>query len=319
MKGGKQPHGFTILEVTIFLAISGLLFASAMVLMNGKQDKTEFSTGIGQFVSQLQTILSNVTSGYYNIGEQNYSCSTSIINRPDIVPATIGTAPLGTNVGCVFVGDVIQFGVPGPSAANQEYIVYPMIGSQFFTSPSGDTIQATSLTQALPVALYPETGLDTGVNGTQTNVLPYGLTVNYPGASGSTTMTYTDSSVNHDMPVTTGAIGLFTTFNGYNSTAGTDSNNLESGSQSIDLVPIPGSSLEEPQTTLVPQIDSITNGTGNVINGSPRTTPTVSNPDGGVQICINSGTNNESGLINIGGSNSSTAVTLTLFSSPGCL
>jgi prepilin-type N-terminal cleavage/methylation domain-containing protein len=42
-------RGFTIIEVMIVLAVSGLILASAAALFSGKQSRTEFAVAANQF------------------------------------------------------------------------------------------------------------------------------------------------------------------------------------------------------------------------------------------------------------------------------
>jgi Tfp pilus assembly protein PilE len=303
MKGGKQLRGFTIIEVMIFLAVSGIIFFSAMTLMSGSQDKTEFSTAISQLTSQLQSIVGNVANGYY-LSQQNFTCSANSGGGSPSLSFTLAsnTNGRGTNVGCTFIGEVIQFN-PLPVSSNQEYIVYPVIGNQYYpptNSPGPNNADVDNLTQAAPVSMYDSATDNPSVAATinseidTTQVLPYGITIHPSG------MSYTDSSITSNI----GAIGLFTTFN---------------GSQSVQVIPIPGSQPGQYQSTMINEIDSLKNGSGNVITGVSGSNNTVSDPDGGVQICFDSGTDNESGLITIGGINSPTAVTLQKFSQKGCI
>jgi type II secretory pathway pseudopilin PulG len=318
MKGGKQPRGFTVIEIMIFLAVSGVIFISAMTLMSGSQDKTEFSTAISQLTSKLQSIVGNVANGYY-LSQQDFTCVANPGGGSPSLSFTLTSTgtPRGTSVGCTFIGEVIQFN-PLPISANQEYIVYPVVGNQFYpptNSPGPNNNDVDNLTQAAPVALYdttdpPVTASTINSEIDTTQILPYGITVHPSG------MGYFDSSIvidpsnkchiNIDLECI-GAIGFFTTFN---------------GSQSVQVIPIPGSELGQDQLKLVKYINRLENGSGNFIAlnpGADTVKDTVSNPDSGVQICFDSGTDNQSGLITIGGINSPTAVTLQKFSQKGCI
>ncbi|HUD07761.1 MAG TPA: type II secretion system protein [Candidatus Saccharimonadales bacterium] len=319
MKGGRQPHGFTIIEIMIFLAVSGIIFFSAMTLMSGSQNKTEFSTAIAQITSQLQSVVGNVANGYY-LSQQNFTCLANPdggSGSPSLSFTSTSTGPSrGTNVGCTFIGEVIQFDPLLPGLSYQEYVVYPVVGNQYYpptNSPGPTNANVDNLTQAAPVAMYDSTDdpvkastINSEIDTTQ--VLLYGITI-HPNGIG-----YVDSSIvinsSNSCPIKAvnleciGAIGFFTTF---------------SGSQSAQIIPIPGSKPGQDQSTMVKEINSLKNGLGNVITGIADSDDTVSNPDGGVRICFDSGTSNQSGLITIGGINSPTAVTLQKFSQKGCI
>jgi type II secretory pathway pseudopilin PulG len=297
MKGGKQPHGFTIVEVMIFLAISSVIFVGALDLLGGKQNQTAFSTSVSQVTSQLQSIIGNVADGFYN-SSQNFKCTPSA-SGPSVKNVGGGNLALGTNLGCVFIGEVVQFYTNSGAANTQDYVVYPVVGNQYDESLSLDPpVQATNLTQAIPLALY--TAGSSNVDESQTTPLPYGIVVHNNG------LTYTDDKVNSDQPNPIGSIGFFTTFNGY--TSGSNTSTLQSGSQSVQLIPIPGSHLSDSKAAAAGEIDSL----GGEVNSL------ITDPSGGVGICLDSGTNGQSALITIGGANSPTSVVLTHFSQKGC-
>ena len=301
MKGGKQPQGFTIVEVMIFLAISSVMFVAAINLLGGKQAKTAFSTSIAQLTSQLQSVIGNVANGYY-INGQNFTCTpgSSSGSRPIIALAT-GTSSRGTNLGCIFVGEVVQF-YKNTSTNIQDYVVYPTVGNQYIEPVLSTPVAATSLQQSPPLALYPYG--KSSVDESQTTQLPYGITV--------------DSAVwiDNGQSNSTGAasIGFFTTFNG----SGGGMYGLGSGSQSVQVVPIPGSFLNESQAAAVQRVDSLSEDSSGNITVSGSSSTSTSDPNGGIKICFDSGTDNESGLITIGGLNSPTSVSLVHFSKKGC-
>src|SRR5579863_8935858 len=105
MFGGKQPQGFTIIEVIIFLGVSGLLFLSVLGLINNEQNKTEFFQGIHEFFSEMQDLSNNVQIGYYT-NSNDFSCSVSGAGAPVM---SSGPNSQGANYGCTFIGRVIQF------------------------------------------------------------------------------------------------------------------------------------------------------------------------------------------------------------------
>lgn len=99
----SQVAGYTIVETMIFLAVSGFLFASAMLLVGGQQKNTEFTTTVRDFDSKLQSVINNVSNGYYNnTGSTSCTVSGGVIT----VTANGGTA--GTNQDCTFVGQYIS-------------------------------------------------------------------------------------------------------------------------------------------------------------------------------------------------------------------
>src|SRR3989344_9197220 len=101
-----DPKGYTIVETMIFLAVSGALFLSAMLLINGQQRKTEFTTSVRDFDSKLQSVMGNVASGYYN-NAGTISC-TATSTGPLISPGT----SQGQSEGCTYIGQYIELPVP---------------------------------------------------------------------------------------------------------------------------------------------------------------------------------------------------------------
>jgi len=79
-------------------------------------------------------------------------------------------------------------------------------------------------------------------------------------------------------------VGFFSSLGSYDA-AGT---NLVSGAQTVDLVPIPASALNQDAAIAAAQIDTID-------------TSTPINPAGGVIICFESGGTDQYGIITVGG------------------
>jgi prepilin-type N-terminal cleavage/methylation domain-containing protein len=105
MNGGKRPLGYTIIEVMIVLAVSGVMFVIAATFISGKQATTAFTAGVNEMSSQLQDLIDQVQRGKYS--DIPLFCQ----------PGTPVTFPSGTtkqqgeNEGCVFLGKVIHFNV----------------------------------------------------------------------------------------------------------------------------------------------------------------------------------------------------------------
>ena|SRR5476651_379650 len=52
-----SQYGFTIVEVLIVLAVTGILFASTLSLMSGRQNRAEFTQAINNIKSQIIKLL----------------------------------------------------------------------------------------------------------------------------------------------------------------------------------------------------------------------------------------------------------------------
>lgn len=61
----KAMRGYTIVEVMIFVVVSGGLLLSVLGLISGQQQKTRFKTGVYDFESTIQDLVNDVETGYY--------------------------------------------------------------------------------------------------------------------------------------------------------------------------------------------------------------------------------------------------------------
>lgn len=55
--------GFTIVETMIVLAVSGVLFISMVGVIQGQQNKIQFKNSMTDVVSQVQSIIGQVSTG----------------------------------------------------------------------------------------------------------------------------------------------------------------------------------------------------------------------------------------------------------------
>lgn len=311
--GGRQPHGFTIIEVMIFLAVSGIILVSALTLLNNKQGKTAFFASMKNIVSQLNTDISYVSNGYYRL-PGGVQCTVSNVDSPSARPSiSAGASAVGTNFGCTYIGMVLQFD-PAITNGQYQFISYPIVGLQYQQGNPSIGV-ATSISEAAPVAMYPSTY--STYDGTSTDPLPYGISVCTSGCaiSSNNGITWSDSSFMGGATQTAGAVGFITTFNSYTNANNT---NLNTGSQHIQLVPIPGSTLGSSQSNIATLINNLTNNGTNTQTSNGTTYYGVEDPSSGIDICFNSGTSHESAFVTIGGSNSSQLVTMQEFSKLGC-
>lgn len=103
MMGGKLPRGFTIFEVMIVLAISGLLFFLAINTVTGAQSKAEFTQAVRDVETQLTDVANDVSNGYFP--SNNGKCDVAG-GFPRFVA---GTVQQGANDKCIFIGKAVQF------------------------------------------------------------------------------------------------------------------------------------------------------------------------------------------------------------------
>lgn len=285
MNGGENRKpwlaGYTIIEVLIFLAISGFMFVVAAIFINGKQANAEFQQGINDANTQIRTVMNDVVNGFYP-SNNDFECTvTGLTTAPRF--DKLVTHGQGSNLGCTFIGKVIQFGVKGTGDASSGwsgYNVYTVAARQY---ASGSTTQLPqNFAQALPKA-----AVENGVDLTDVKSFHWGLAV-------TKVCVLPDSGCDHSgTPASSSnadAIGFFGSFGNFGS--GTA---LQSGSQSVNVVLIPGTSYlvgsgnGKDETTAVASINS----------GLPTSSPLAA-PN--ILICFE-GTNSKTASITIGGTN----------------
>ncbi|HSW37396.1 MAG TPA: hypothetical protein VLG37_03455 [Candidatus Saccharimonadales bacterium] len=149
--GNKKAVGYTIVEVMIFLAISGVMFLIAALFINGKQASTQFTQGVNDLASQLQATIQEVSNGRFPaLSSLSCTVSSGILT----IKSTTGLGQ-GTNSDCVFLGKVMHFSLAGNA---KKYEVIPVAGQRL--DASGNPV--TSLANAAPTAMYDP--LDPGLN-----------------------------------------------------------------------------------------------------------------------------------------------------------
>lgn len=209
MRRGGDSRGYTIVEVLIFMAISGFMFVVASVFINGKQAKAEFGQGMNSLNSNIRQIINDVGNGYFPQSNQ-YSCTAG--SSGDISFSS-STSEQGTNQGCAFLGKVVQF--RAQNTDGKGYVVYTVAGRQFKTTVA-DSLTPINFAEAKPAAVY-----DTahGVDLTDSGSIEWGLQVT--------------KVLNGTNPIA--GVGFFKTFGKYD-----DGGTLSSGSQQTIVVPIVG-------------------------------------------------------------------------------
>ncbi len=113
MLGGKNKQlsrGYTIVEVMIVLAVSGMMFVIAANFINGKQQAASFTQGTNELASRIQGLMSDVTDGHYSDVPLGCSVGVSSLSFPAL------TQDQGTNQECTFLGKVMHFSLGGDRA-----------------------------------------------------------------------------------------------------------------------------------------------------------------------------------------------------------
>jgi prepilin-type N-terminal cleavage/methylation domain-containing protein len=278
----KDSAGFTIVEVMIVLAVSGFMFVAAVLLINGRQGRTQFVTAINSLQQELQQTINETSSGYYpNNG--SIKCVGSVSSSPTLT--SVAGSGQGTNSGCLFLGKAIQFGLGTSSPASNELGVLTLVGNQYQTDGSSAVL---TLAQSKPRAVYPAPGELSVPNGSLTVDLQNGLSVATSSSVcgvGRGGMCYIKSGA----PTATGIVAFVAGDSTGNIASNDSSGNLKPGSEQYSLYGV------SPTSAPNQGLDLATKYVGN--NAANTTTGLVSVDS--VSICIASATNSQSGLITI--------------------
>jgi hypothetical protein len=206
----------------IFLAVSSLLFISALGLISGRQQSVQFSQGVRDAQSKLQDIINQVSSGYYP-SVDNISCTAPAAGGAPVIDA--GTDKQGTSSSCVFLGKVVQFGA---GDEGDEYKVYS-VASRRLNATDDDV---STLAEAKPTAIAPTNAADDTPNATENSVFQYGIKVTRVTIPDPSSGSYVGGSSN------VGAVAFFGSFPGKNVQG-----SLVSGAQRVSYGAVPGSAL----------------------------------------------------------------------------
>ncbi|MCA9329679.1 type II secretion system protein [Candidatus Saccharibacteria bacterium] len=140
MKRGLLPKGFTVVEVLIFLAVSGALAVSAMLFVSGMQNKTQFNQASNDFLQQVDMTINNTTNGYY-AGSDNIKCQRDPSGN---IKITDTLTKRGTNADCIFLGRAIKLDLNSDT-----YTIYDIAGLR----KTGSNKEVTSLAEARPTLI----------------------------------------------------------------------------------------------------------------------------------------------------------------------
>ncbi len=126
-KQPKQLLGYTIIEVMIVLAVSGVMFLIAANFINGKQERASFTQGSNDSVSLLQNVVEDITDGHYSDVPIQCATSGSALSFPS------GVSPSqGQNPACVFLGKLAHFYGSGSNRTN--YQLFSIAAARTVTS-----------------------------------------------------------------------------------------------------------------------------------------------------------------------------------------
>ncbi len=170
---GDLSSGYTIIEVMIFLAISGVIFIFAVIFVSGKQNQVEFSQGMANIKIQLQQVVDDAVNGSFS-EPANFSCKDGgVSSGRETLLFLNNAANQGSNGQCMFIGYGVQFDVYGTNSNG--YAIVPVAISRL----SGNNLPISSLKDAVPTPLTADQ-YGTGTNGVdlvRSGSLGYGIQV----------------------------------------------------------------------------------------------------------------------------------------------
>lgn len=155
-----QAPGYTIVEVLVFLAVSGVIFVAAVLLFQGQQGKTQFDQSMRDLNSKVEQYVNDVNGGFFP-GSDKYGCSVGAGSRPVLNNNPSG---LGANQSCIFLGKAI-----GVTAGGNSLKVYTVLGDRL-----DPTTQSPVTTLA---SAYAEPANQPGFDLTETYSILWGATV----------------------------------------------------------------------------------------------------------------------------------------------
>lgn len=149
MKRKLVSSGYTIVEVMIVLAVSGLLLITVMASISGEQAKTEFTAAMRDFESRIQDVLNDTATGTFVPAASGCTVTPGASGGPVVGGAA---ADQGTNQDCVFVGKAIQF---RPTGAGNEgkFDIYTIVGRREIGTGAAAR-EVKDIQQASPRILY---------------------------------------------------------------------------------------------------------------------------------------------------------------------
>lgn len=125
--------GYTIIEVFIVLAISGVLLFSAVALFSGKQAQAQFNQAMQDLDSKIKSYINDVGVGVFPDSEL-YRCQLDINDYPYLTGPFMTPKVVGSNQDCIFLGKAIQV-YPDPSSpSNRTITVHTVLGNRTYDS-----------------------------------------------------------------------------------------------------------------------------------------------------------------------------------------
>lgn len=295
MQGGIHQRGYTIVEVLIFMAVSGVMFVMAIIFVSGKQSAVEFRQGLYDTNSEIQTAINDVANGRVDsltFGSTT-KCEAPATGGPPVISNTIISSNKqganGGKLGCVFLGKVLQFKVSEFGSESAFYFAnFSLAGRQVNSAGSA----VTSFSEANPTVIFPIAGRSNK-----------DLTVTKRFQSSlESTAAYLCSGTGCVTRTSIGAVGFFGSFN---PALGSATGAAQSGSQTVTTAVIPGSVYGASRSS-----------TAGLINANTRNITGTNIVSDGKYVLLCFQNNTKKGYITIGGINGQQFTTQVKTGSP---
>lgn len=117
----SQEKGFTIIEVVLFLAISGLFFVIAFSTIGTRTRNTQFTLAMEQTQELISDVVTDLNSGVVNSLDRNLECRET---TSSLVISSGSSDIAGED--CVLLGKVIDF----MSIGSEQVRIYDVLGSR---------------------------------------------------------------------------------------------------------------------------------------------------------------------------------------------
>lgn len=107
----SQGRGYTIMETMIVLAISALMFLSAVAAFGGRQQDVQFNQAVRDLESKVQDIINDVSTGYFD-NPGTLTCE----ENSGALTLSSAASDQGSSDDCIFVGKAIHFDISNTSS-----------------------------------------------------------------------------------------------------------------------------------------------------------------------------------------------------------
>lgn len=257
-------------------------------MVSRQQGRNEFNSAVRDIQTRIQDMSNDVSTGFYqNPGIFTCRSVGGPSGRPKVTPAN---SEQGTNEGCIFIGRAIQFA--SDSVTNPEQLeMYNIVGLQ------KDSLgkEASTYATALPIAIAKGTsggGFSSVPAGSEKINMPIGVT------------TYRVQYINGGAVTNISGYGIMSKLAQYSLGI------VASGAQGVDILAFNqlSASATSPAVASDVFVDSIDN----------LPTIAIKNPDGGINMCFNSGTSDEHAVFTFG-KDKKLIPTVTILSGPASL